>query len=576
MSTVFETIKDRLPITDVLSTYITLTPAGGQFKAKCPFHNERSASFSVSPDRGLYYCFGCGAKGDIFTFVEQFEGVDRKGALKILADRAGVVLTRTTEHRESADPLYDILEDTTLRYQDELMKNAVVQEYLAKRGITAETIKSFRIGYAPDEWHFVSTNSLSKDQMAFAERAGLVKKTEKGYYDRFRKRIMFPLADASGRIVGFSGRLFPEDKEAGDDKAPKYLNSPETEVFQKSRILYCFDKAKTTIRQAGFAILVEGQMDALLAHQNGFRNTVATSGTAVSETMAEDMTSNLSVIARLTPHLFLAFDGDRAGQKALDRAALVALTLGMNPKVVPLPEGIDPADFLLKEGKDKWKELLQHSKHFIIHELNILHGKALSPHVLVQSIKERLFPFLSRVMSPVEQKLYIEAIAKDINVSADEVLKELALFVSKTPVQSSAVTAPESKRESDDITIPQRFIALAKRFPSDTTTREESSLQTLAFDLEKFVFPEIDEQKLSLAMATIERDYATLDSADRDKLAIELAAKIRDMFYSAVRSKYTQELAAAERASDDAQTSILLGKLQELNRSRHIHQSGSD
>lgn len=576
MSTVFETIKDRLPITDVLSTYITLTPAGSQFKAKCPFHNERSASFSVSPDRGLYYCFGCGAKGDIFTFVEQFEGVDRKGALKILADRAGVVLTRTTEHRESTDPLYDILEDTTRRYQEELQKNKEVQEYLTRRGVTAETVKSFRIGYAPDEWHFVSTNALSKDQMAFAERAGLVKKTEKGYYDRFRKRIMFPLADASGRIVGFSGRLFPEDKEIGDDKAPKYLNSPETEVFQKSRILYCFDKAKTMIRQAGFAILVEGQMDALLAHQNGFRNTVATSGTAVSEMMAEDMTSNLSVIARLTPHLFLAFDGDRAGQKALDRAALVALTLSMNPKVVPLPEGIDPAEYLLQEGKDKWKELLQHSKHFIIHELALLHSKALSPHVLVQSIKERLFPFLSRVASPVEQKLYIEAIAKDINVSADEVLKELALFVSKTPIQSSAVIAPEPKRESDDISIIERFIGLSQRFPSDVTAREEEALRSLVFDATSFVVPEIDEQKLTFALAAVERDYGTLDAVERDALARELANKIRTMFFSSVQTEYTRELASAERAQDEERVTILLGKLQELNRTRHQSQSDSD
>jgi DNA primase len=386
---------------------------------------------------------------------------------------------------------------------------------------------------------------------------------------------MFPLADASGRIVGFSGRFYPEDTEmAGDNRAPKYLNSPETEVFQKSRILYCFDKAKTLIRQAGFAILVEGQMDALLAHQNGFRNTVATSGTAVSETMAQDLTSNLSVIARLTPHLFLAFDGDKAGQKALDRAALVALTLGMNPKVVPLPEGVDPADFLLTEGKEKWKELLQHSQHFILHELAMIHQKALSPHLLVQKIKERVFPFLARVASPVEQKLYIEAIAKDIAVSADEVLKELALFVSSTPVQSTP-SAVEPRREGD-ISIAERFIALATRFPSEIIAREEASLRTLSFDQEAFVFPEIDEQKLSVVMATIERDYATLDASARDKLAVELAEKIRTMFFSTIRSAYAQKLAIAERAGDDGQMSVLLGKLQELNRTRHQDQSGTD
>ncbi len=569
MQTAKDTIKDRLPISDLLGSYITLSPSGTQFKARCPFHTERTASFSVSPERGLYYCFGCGAKGDIFTFVQQFEGVDFKGALKILADRAGVKLNDYDDgKKERTDVLYEVLEKATLRYQNELMSNPDAQAYLAKRGLTPETIKAFRLGYAPDEWHFISTNTLSKEERSNNERAGLTKSTDKGQYDRFRKRIMFPLADASGRVVGFSGRLYPEDKEK-DTASPKYLNSPETEVFQKSRILYCFDKAKLAIRQAGFAILVEGQMDAVISHQYGFRNTIATSGTAVSETMADDVTSNLSVVARLTPHLFLAFDGDKAGQKALDRAALVALTLGMNPKVVPLPEGVDPADFIAQEGKEKWHDLLKESKHFILHELALLHRTSLSAHVLVTKIKERLFPFLSRIPSPVEQKLYIEAIAKDVGVTAEEVMKELVLYVSHTPTQPAAAKDISRVPQGEGMTTAERFLAFVQCFPSEKTAALEQKLRALTFEDEVFVFPEIDEVRKHSTLLLIEREYGTLAPDARDLLVAELAANMQEAFFAGVRAKYTRLLTIAEQSHDEAQATILMTSLQKLNRLRH-------
>ena len=275
MKTVFETIKDRLPITEVLSSYITLTQNGAQYKAKCPFHNERTPSFYVSADRGLYYCFGCGAKGDIFTFVEQFEGLDKKGALKLLAERAGVELTGNIGVSDT-DGVYEVLEKATLTYQNLLEKSENAKAYLEGRGITKETINDFRIGYVPDEWRTIESSCVNDVQRAFATRAGLIKKTENKVYDRFRKRIMFPLTDSSGRVIGFSGRSFPDDGEG-----PKYLNSPETEVFQKSKNLFGFDKAKSHIKKHNFAILVEGQMDLIISHQAGFRNTVASSGTAI-------------------------------------------------------------------------------------------------------------------------------------------------------------------------------------------------------------------------------------------------------------------------------------------------------
>lgn len=566
MQTVFDQIKDRLPITEVLSSYITLTPSGSQYKAKCPFHQERTASFSVSPERGLYYCFGCGAKGDIFTFVEQFEGLDAKGALKVLADRAGVVLTREFTPRESTDPLYDILEETTVRYQHELERNSLAREYLKARGLTDATIAAFRIGYVPDEWRYVAQTMRDEQTAIIAERAGLIKKTDKGYYDRFRKRVMFPLTDASGRVVGFSGRLFPADTDT-DKQSPKYLNSPETELFQKSRILFGFDKAKSAIRHHNFAILVEGQMDCVLAHQAGFRNTVATSGTAVSDAAAHDPTANLVVLSRLTPNVFLAFDGDTAGQKALNHAAIVALGLGMNPKVVPLPPGMDPADYILAHGAEGWKALLKQSKHFIMHQVSLIDRGALSPHLLVQKLKEVVFPYLMRVTSPIEQGSYMEAIARTFSIPHADIARELVLYAATQ--QSAPTAAVIDAFVQETITPEERFIALAAQYPTEAIVAQRGALSALSFGEHRFAFPLVTPERMIEITALVEREYGALSLEERDALAEELAQKLTERFFAQVRNELTITLQDAESKNDEMLVHKTMHELQELNKRRH-------
>lgn len=572
MATVQELIKDRLPITDVLSSYLTLIPAGKQFKAKCPFHNERTASFSISPDRGVYYCFGCGAKGDIFTFVQQFEGTDFNGALKILAERAGVALTKRDHKSDNLEPIYEWLEKTTLRYQNELQKNNEALLYLRRRGITDETISQFRLGYAPAEWRFVANTCTTGELQTTAIRAGLIKKpdtaesskkqSETSPYDRFRGRIMFPLTDSSGRVVAFSGRMFPDTEEG-----PKYLNSPETEIFQKSRVLYGFDKAKFHIKRHNFAILVEGQMDLLMSHQAGFRNTIATSGTAVSEQSVDDTHANLVVLSRLTPHLFLAFDGDGAGQRALNRAAMVALSLGMNPKVVPVPQGTDPADFLQNEGTEKWKELLKQSKHFIMHQVSTIQIHDTSPHMVVRILRENVFPFLARVISPIEQNLYIEAIGKELGIETTEVARELAAFVSTQPMVK-AIEARESKKETEVITARERFAAFLERYP-DYKEEYIEKLKALSFENHTYGVVELSPQHLPELIAVIERDYGTLTDEDRSIVAAELYQKAVDEFFSRIQQQLARDLREAESKEEGEQAESLLKLLAKLNQLRH-------
>ena len=350
-------VKSRLSIADVVAPYVKLLRAGASFKARCPFHSEKTPSFTVSPERGTYHCFGCNVGGDMFTFVQEMEGVDFKGALKILAEKAGVPLVYSRgEKKDPSDRLYAALEDAARFYEKNIMQDKSdlsgghpARVYLEKRGLTSETIESFRIGWADDEWRALATHLREKKYTdAEMEAAGLVKKTEKGFYDRLRSRIIFPLFDSAGRVVGFSGRIFALKGEPPADTA-KYINSPETALYHKSKLLYGYDRAKHHIRKLNFSILVEGQMDLVSVHQAGWKNAVAVSGTALTQ-------EHISALMRMSENMVLALDADKAGVEAARRSATVALQMGVDVKVACLPSGSDPADFILKEGIDAWKK----------------------------------------------------------------------------------------------------------------------------------------------------------------------------------------------------------------------------
>src|SRR3989344_3168081 len=374
MPTPVEQIKARLSAKDVISSCIKLDKAGGSYKALCPFHNERTPSFNVSPSRDGYYCFGCNRGGDIFTFVQEIEGVDFTGALRILADRDGVELKRENiEAKSERERLLAVKEEATNFYEEHLEDNSAAKEYLIGRGLEAGTIRSFRIGYAPLDWRLLYEHLRAKKFLdGEIEKAGLTKKAEgKGYYDRFRGRIMFPIFDIGGRVVAFSGRGFGEQKPPDGSDVAKYINSPETSLYDKSATLFGYDRAKMAARKQNFAILVEGQMDLIMAHQAGTENTVAVSGTALTE-------RHLALLKRLTDNLVFAFDADDAGLAATGRAFQIALSLGMNVRVAAIPDGKDPADYIEKNAKEKpeaWAEVIASSKHIIDFYLSCLSTK---------------------------------------------------------------------------------------------------------------------------------------------------------------------------------------------------------
>ncbi len=427
-------IKARLNVADVIGGYIKLERAGANMKARCPFHNEKTASFFVSPGRGSYYCFGCGAKGDIFTFVEEFEGLDFMGTLKVLAERAGVELTFERKQpgaRNERERLFGVMEAAAAFYQRTLYEGAAgphkaVIDYLLGRGLTKETIKAWRIGYAPIGWRNALDYLLGR---GFTEAeilsAGIAKRKDgkdgeegesavagRGVYDRIRSRITFPLLDSSGRVVAFSGRIFPHD-----DAVAKYLNSPETPLWHKSHFLYGLHRAKYGIREKGFAILVEGQMDIIMSHQAGWHNALATSGTALTA-------EHLATIRRFTDYVRMAFDPDNAGQKAALRSARMAVAMGLDVRIIELPKGKDPAD-LIRDDAAEWTkrvEAAQSVVDYFLHRISEAHPDA---RTLGVRLREEVLPFVASAPNAIEQNALVSSIARRTGIKEDAILEEV-------------------------------------------------------------------------------------------------------------------------------------------------------
>ena len=439
-----DTIKERLDIAEIVSGYIKLEKAGMSLKARCPFHNEKTPSFFVSPVRQSFYCFGCGAKGDIFTFVESVEGLDFRGALKLLAEKAGVEIKyHGGESKTEKDKILAVLEEATKFFEKELAGVSLARRYIASRGISDETVRDWRIGYAPAEWRslygYLQNLGYERDIIM---KAGLIKKTvdeaRSGEpYDVFRDRVIFPLADSNGSIIAFSGRALPAAKSGlSKETEPKYLNSPDTLLFTKSEVLYGLDKAKDQIRKRDYAVLVEGQIDLVLSHQSGVRNSVASSGTAFTR-------MHLERLKRLSSRIIIAFDGDPAGEKAAEKASILGISLGLEVKVANLPEGLDPAEVIRKNSQE-WKDILRESLPAVEFFFNKIEEKEKDPRKLGKQIEKRILPMIKLIGSAIEQSHFISLLAKRTSIK-EEILWE-DLKKAKKPELSQRSDLGNSKR----------------------------------------------------------------------------------------------------------------------------------
>ncbi len=454
-------IKEKLPINEVVGQYVQLRRAGHNFVGRCPFHKERTPSFHVSPERNSYMCFGCGEKGDIFTFIQKIDGVDFVTALKQLAERAGVVLqqrsfsdqAKDSEQKNKEEKLQEVCEAATIFFESKLIEHKEVVEYLHTRGVKDETIQEWRLGYAPASWEDLSLHliaaGLSKEAITDAGLAAKSERKQGEIYDRFRGRIMFPLFDASGKVIAFSGRFYEKvagSKEEGDPA--KYVNSPETLLFKKSKVLYGFDKARAAIRKMDCILLVEGQFDLILAHQSGLPFTVALSGTALTS-------EHLLLLGRLSKRLVLALDGDSAGIRAGLKSSLLALQAGFDVKIPAFEGGKDPAD-LARENPELLKAAVRTSRTAVEFFLTALRPGTRDDRAYKLLIEQQLLPLVKVMHSAIDQAHFVRIIAQHIHTPEDAV----RIAISQVYTAPGADVVPE---ESEAVSQPELSVLPAER-----------------------------------------------------------------------------------------------------------------
>lgn len=555
-----EKIKERLSISDVLGTYIKLEKAGANYKARCPFHNEKTPSFFLSSSRNTYYCFGCGAKGDIFTFVQEFEGLDFVGSLHLLAERAGVEIEKfEPKNKEEKDQLFDVLQMASNFYEKNLAQNTKALDYLHERGLSDETIKEWHLGYASNEWRSVSTYLLNQNvPKARIENVGLIKKgvreTQDGFYDVFRGRILFPISDTSGRIIAFSGRIFDDAPDA-----PKYLNSPETALFIKSETLYGLHKAKIGIRKKDYSILVEGQMDLLMCHQAGFDNTVASSGTAFTE-------AHLLKLKRLSNRILFIFDGDGAGFQASLKSGNLALSLGMEVKFVELPKGEDPADIISK-NVEQFRDAVKNSKHIIDFYLDKLLAENFVGLTLAKEIEKRVLPYVAKLQSSIEQSHFVSQISKKSGIKEDAIWNDLRKIGHQSTVSNTAGEFEKKESIQRKNHLERRLIGIllwqeSEKEPQISTDKIRVQMTGLLGDA--YMVELLREQKPYYEELIFEAESYYGGSLKLEKEIEELLMALSE---DILRERFVvkmRELDEAEKKKDEVRTKDLLAECQQI------------
>lgn len=599
-----EQIKERLDVVEVIREYIQLKAVGSNFQARCPFHQEKTPSFNVSPSRQIWKCFGCGKGGDVFSFVMEMEGLSFPEALRQLAPKAGVELTqRNPREASQRNRLLDIMEHTAGYYHRVLVESqaaAPIRDYLHERGLTDETIDAFRVGYAPESWDDV-LNGLRK--RGFADRdsilAGVaIHKPETGKtFNRFRGRIMFPIADHNGNVVAFTARVSPQ-REATETMG-KYINSPQTPLYDKSRILFGLDRSKQAIRTADQAVVVEGQMDAISSHQAGVTNVVASSGTALS-------VEQLKLLKRYTRNVALAFDMDAAGQAAARRGIEQALAEDMDITVISVPGGKDP-DECIRENPGEWQRAIEGAQGIMEYIFDQVFRE-----VDVRNVAQKkraaatVLGIVRHIANPIERDAWIRELSERIG-SSEAALREVLRRVAGS---AQSRVAPKQPPAPEPTVLPgaqldratQSLFALAMRFPAyfptifgqlepvalpDETARRFYKKLILyynghiresgIFDAAHFVewLPlhvenEADvaafEDIAQRALITGDRDFDGVGEIEAKEVLQRVLRDLQRRYLTDQSRSLEQELRAAERERDTGRIQALMAQLSDTAR----------
>lgn len=578
-----EDIKSRLSVEDVIGQYLELKRAGRNFKALSPFTNERTPSFMVSPEKQIWHDFSSGKGGDIFTFVMEMEGVDFKGALEILARKAGIDLEQyrgsSKSNSKEKERLYEALELATKFYQVQFKRNKTALEYVfKKRQFTKETALEWRFGYSPNTGTALIDFLKGK---GFTDReikaAGLSAQRYRGTVDMFRGRLMIPLQDPQGRVIGFTARLLEDDPNA-----PKYINTPQTLLYDKSRHIFGLHLAKEALRKKRYAIIAEGNLDVIASHQAGVRQVVATAGTALTE-------YQLKSLGRFTSDIRLAFDADSAGQGAAERAIPIASKVGVSLSIITIPSGKDP-DELIKQDKSKWEEVIEQPKYAVDwlleryrQQLDIesAQGKRRFSDVVLGVVRG--------LSDQVEQEHYIEKISDIIGVSKDALLAKLNKKPEEAirPKPRKAATRLPDKAVLELIKIENHLLALALLQPrlreyltgiKPQMLAEEQAAKLLAFLQEHPDFAGVPAagqtgERSELSSLRPLADYVKMLSLLYEELYQDIAfnelqyeaAQLQTSLVKAYVKHQKQRIARELEHSDEARTKELLEAAKRLD-----------
>jgi len=543
-------IKEKLSIIDVISTYVRLEKAGSQYRARCPFHNERTPSFYVSPERKNFHCFGCGAHGDIFTFVEKLENIPFYDALKMLADRAGIALTPNKDS-QAESRLISLLKDTTEYFEVNFQKSAEAKEYIGGRGVLDDTRAHFHIGYANNEWRTLFAHLMQKGyQPEEMEQAGVVIKAldeqgnTKGWYDRFRGRVMFPIRNIAGATVGYSGRILPSLLDPTKELA-KYVNTPETPLYHKSKILFGYDTAKKMMNEKKEVVVVEGQMDLVMSYQAGVYNTIAVSGTAFTD-------EHINLIKRFCNKVILSFDTDNAGQVALRKSALMCLYGGLDVYVVGDIGTKDPAD-LIKENNEAWITALEKRTHVIEYLLGHIMKETQDAREQGKRIVTELLPFIRAIQSSIDKMYFVKIVANKVGIPEEILVEEMK--------RGSQISSREDKQEESVSPQKQKISIKEKQereliaFVTWKHMKDHELVMPLSLPYEEYPPQIIEEHIFELEKTT---------QGDADKVLRDLVNSYKKELY---RVKLTLLQERMRKEGDDHET--ILKQIYELTKEFH-------
>ncbi len=570
-----EEIKQKTDIVDLIGSYIKLKKAGANYKAACPFHNEKDPSFMVNPNRQIYKCFGCDRGGDVYDFVQEIEGVDFPGALKILADRAGVRLEKIDKkHYDQTKEYYEINELAAKFYQYVLKKEDLGKKGLKylknERLLEEKVIEQFRIGYAPKAWDnlvkFLTKKGFDEEKIV---KAGLAIKSDKNnsVYDRFRGRIMVPILNPADGVVGFTSRILPQ---FDDGKMGKYINSPETPIFNKSRTLFGKNFANKKIRESKRAILVEGQFDVISSHQNGFTNTIATSGTSLTPEQVE-------LIGRVAEEIVFAFDSDSAGQRATNKGIDLALVSNLEVKVAIIPGKFGDVDDVLRADPDLWKGALAEAKEVIRYYFDKLipqDTSSLSANDKRKIVKE-LMEQVKKAEDPIIEGDWINQISEALEIDEEFVNKAMTKYdqaqpsySNRTDEDSSSESTKSNSRDSQ-----RRIIGLMMTFEDlSDSIEEEFDLDLITDSKLKDLFQAYRENKLSRGqeklvdslVLEVESEYEDEDEETARDEFRQLINRLKSKQKDKIKEKFAQKIKAAEKEGDIKKVKDLIAKFQKI------------